>query len=224
MVTLPPVLGQKVKVATWSELADRKPHYALVANVDLVIIRYDDNVSVLHGRCHHRGALLADGSIQGQNLICGVHGWDYRYDTGVSEYNNSEALNKFGAWIEKDGVFVDPSEIRKWEEAHPQPFHRDDYQGTYADIHGTIEEPRTQYIHELAKHGLKKQGHHGAVSAMGIPAPDLPRWDDIQILTAQLARLPHLEETEVGTDVVIGPRARKPSIDSTRSLESGHSK
>ena len=33
-----------VQVAVWSELADRKPTYALVANVDLVIIRYDDQL------------------------------------------------------------------------------------------------------------------------------------------------------------------------------------
>ena len=35
------------------------------------------------GVVHHRGALLADGYVDGRNLICGVHGWDYRYDTGV---------------------------------------------------------------------------------------------------------------------------------------------
>ena len=73
----------KTKVANFSELEDRVPAYALVANVDLVIIRYDNQISVLYGRCHHRGALLADGYIDGENLICGVHFWDYRYDTGI---------------------------------------------------------------------------------------------------------------------------------------------
>jgi nitrite reductase/ring-hydroxylating ferredoxin subunit len=90
----------KVKIATWSTLPDRKPTYALVADVDLVVIRHDDSVSVLYGRCLHRGALMSDGHIDGQNLICGVHGWDYRYDTGVSSYNNAEALPRFQAFIE----------------------------------------------------------------------------------------------------------------------------
>ena len=53
---------QKERIAEWSELEDRKPAYALVANVDLVVIRWDDEVSVLYGRCLHRGALLADGT------------------------------------------------------------------------------------------------------------------------------------------------------------------
>ncbi len=80
----------KVVVAQFSGLEDRKPIAALVANVDLVVTRYDDNVSVLYGRCLHRGAMLADGFVDGPNLMCGVHGWDFRLDSGVSEYNNSE--------------------------------------------------------------------------------------------------------------------------------------
>ena len=62
----------KISVCGWDELEDRQPAYALVADVDLVIVRYDDNVSVLYGRCAHRGALMSDGHIDGDNLICGV--------------------------------------------------------------------------------------------------------------------------------------------------------
>jgi hypothetical protein len=45
----------KYAVAEWSRLEDRKPAHALVANVDLVVTRFDDQVSVLYGRCAHRG-------------------------------------------------------------------------------------------------------------------------------------------------------------------------
>ena len=86
---------KKVAIADWENLKDREPSYALVANVDLVIIRYDKDVSVLYGRCLHRGALLSDGAIEDGNLICGVHRWDFKYDTGVSEYDSGERLEKF---------------------------------------------------------------------------------------------------------------------------------
>ena len=79
----------KTAIATFSELEALKPTYALVANVDLVVIRFEkeDEVSVLYGRCLHRGALMADGHVEGSNLICGVHNWDYSYKSGVSSYN-----------------------------------------------------------------------------------------------------------------------------------------
>ncbi len=203
---------RKVSVAQWSVLQDRQPAYALVANVDLVVLRYDNQVSVLYGRCQHRGALMADGTVQGHNLICGVHGWDYRYDTGVSEYNNTEFLHKFKAWIDQndDAVYVDESEIVAWRINNPQPYKRDEYLGLYADIHGTPDEPHNKYTRHLAKNGLKSWGHHGQVSAMGVSMTELPRWEDINILTAQLARRPLMDEAEVSTDLIIGPNARRP--------------
>ena len=202
----------KATVATWSELDDRKPAYALAGGVDLVVVRYDDQVSVLYGRCLHRGALMSDATVEGDNLVCGVHLWDYRVDTGVSEYNNAEALQKFSSWVdeEADAVYVDEEEIAAWAEHHPQPYKRDEYLGLYADVHGTPAEPYNNYIQELARNGLQNVGHHGRVSAMGVPRGELPSWDDIQILTAQLATKPLLDDADVGTGLVIGPGAEKP--------------
>ncbi len=202
---------KKISVAKWSTLADRKPEYALVAEVDLVVVRFDDDVSVFYGRCLHRGALMSDGFVRGRNLICGVHDWDYRLDTGVSEYANDEKLPKFTAWVEDDAVYVDEEEIATWGQANPQPFNRDAYLGLYADTsHGTEEEPHTGLIQHYARSGLKQTGHHGKVESMGVPRDQLPSWDDLQILTAQLHKPPLLDDDPVGTDVVIGPNAQKP--------------
>jgi glutamate synthase domain-containing protein 2 len=202
--------SKPVEVARFSELGDREPAYALVANVDLVVVRHDDEVSVLYGRCLHRGALMADGFIKGEDIICGVHGWDYRFKTGVSAYSNDEKLPTFTAWVENDRVWVDEEEISAWERDHPQAWNRDAYLGLYADLTGAPEEPHTKLIHHLARHGLDKWGHHGQVAAMGVPADELPRWDDLLFVTAQLARLPLLDDEAVDTGVTIGPRAEKP--------------
>ncbi len=192
-----------------ASLVDRQPAYALVGDVDLVVVRYDAQVSVLYGRCLHRGALLADGRVDGRNLICGLHNWDYRVDTGISEYNNNERLQKFSSWIEDGHVVVDVDEIADWARANPQPYNRDEYQGTYQDPHGTPEEPFVGYIRSLAGTGLAA-GSHGPAAAMGVPRQALPSWDDLQFITAQLARIPKLDHEPVGTDLVVGPRAAKP--------------
>lgn len=200
-----------VKLVHWVSLADRTPTYSLVENTDLVIVRYDDDVSVMYGRCLHRGALLSDGHVdERDNLICGVHQWDYRIDTGVSEYNNSEFLHQFKAAVSDDWLYVDKADVVAFEEMHPQPFRRDEYQGTYQDTHPEDTEPYTTYIKELAKNGLKNYGHHGPSASMGVDRNTLPKWSNIQFLPAQLAKRPLLDEEEVETDVVIGPRAKKP--------------
>ena len=74
----------------------------------------------------------------------------------------------------------------------------------------TPEEPTVARSHALARDGLTQTGHHGEMGAMGVPLTELPRWSDIQFVTAQFATKPLLEDTKVGTRVVIGPRADKP--------------
>ena len=201
---------KKVSLMSWDQLPDRKPQHALVADVDLVVVRFDDELSVLYGRCAHRGALMADGFVSGDNLICGVHYWDYRMDSGISEYNNSETLPKFTSWVEDGQVCVDEDEIAAWAVDNPQPYNRDSYQGAYQDSHGTDDEPHVKFIRKLASEGLSKTGHHGPASAMGVPRDQLPKWDDIQFVVGQLHKLPLLDDEAVGTDLVIGPNAKKP--------------
>jgi hypothetical protein len=50
-----PAPPNRERVARWSVLADRVPTHALVSGVDLVVVRWDDQVSVFYGRCLHRG-------------------------------------------------------------------------------------------------------------------------------------------------------------------------
>ena len=74
----------------------------------------------------------------------------------------------------------------------------------------TTEEPTVEFIHQLARDGLSKFGHHGPMTSMGVPRHNLPHWDDIQVMVAQMATKPLLEEVQVSTELVIGPEARRP--------------
>ena len=197
-------------IATWNDLEIDTPTGVLVSTVDLVVVRYGEapgDHSVLYGRCLHRGVKLADGRVDGANLICGVHGWDYRLDTGVSAYNNDEALQRFTSWIDGGVVHVDLDEVEAWEREHPQPYDREVYLGAFADVHGAPEEPHVGLIQGLASGSA---GAHGPVAAMGVPRDQLPSWDSIQFVTAQLDRKPLFDDSAVATDVTIGPGAASP--------------
>lgn len=74
----------------------------------------------------------------------------------------------------------------------------------------TPEEPTVAFIHQLAREGLSKLGHHGPMTSMGVPRHLLPHWDDLQIMAAQMATKPLQESQDVGTELVIGPEAKKP--------------
>ena len=79
-----------------------------------------------------------------------------------------------------------------------------------ANSGSTAEEPTLAYIKALAKDGLSKTGHHGEMGAMGVPLTELPQWKDIQIIAAQMATKPLMEDVAVGSELIIGPNAKKP--------------
>ena len=74
----------------------------------------------------------------------------------------------------------------------------------------TPEEPTVAFIHQLAKEGLSKLGHHGPMTSMGVPRNQLPHWDDIQIMAAQMATKPLMEGQSVATELIVGPEAKQP--------------
>lgn len=74
----------------------------------------------------------------------------------------------------------------------------------------TREEPTVEFIHTLAREGLSTMGHHGPMAAMGVPRDQLPKWDGIQIMVAQLARKPLMDDVDVGSELVVGPKANRP--------------
>ena len=206
--------GHYMRSADWSviavdDLRDGQPTHADADGIDLVIIRHGDDVHVFEGRCPHRGALLADGRVDGANLICGVHGWDFRLDTGISAYNPSERIYKFASRIVHGEVRVDKGELITYQTLRPELRVASVYDRLFDDPHqDTAEEPFVSEIHDLARNGLA--GPHGKVAAMGVPRGELPSWDDLQILTAQLARFPMLDDEPVETAVTIGPAAARP--------------
>lgn len=81
---------------------------------------------------------------------------------------------------------------------------------TMPQARATSEEPTVEFIHQLALEGLKTVGHHGPMAAMGVPRDQLPGWDEIQIMVAQMHRKPLMEDVAVGTEVIIGPESKKP--------------
>ena len=204
-------LQKPVKIAELNEVKEKEPTHAQVLGTDLVIIKFGAEASVLYGRCLHRGALLSDGYVDGKNLICGVHYWDYRYETGVSEYAPDERLRKFKHAIKEGILYVDKAEIEEFEDKEiPPRFNEDEYLGKYQDTHPEAPEPYNRYIQSLAKDGLSQVGHHGQTTAMGVERDLLPKWNDIQFLPAQLSRKPLLDEDAVDMAVTIGPNAKRP--------------
>ena len=141
----------------------------------------------------HKGSSFKPKAFQadddGMAYLCACkHTQNAPFCDGTHKKFTSEQVGKEGP-----GVQIQPAEGSQLPVGEPTP-----------------EEPTVAYIHELAKHGLSKVGHHGPMTSMGVPRHLLPHWDDIQIMVAQMAKKPLQEDQAVDTKLVIGPNTKKP--------------
>jgi len=118
-----------VRVASVDDLTGNTPHTVRVSGVDLVLVRQGDDVRALYGRCAHRGALMSDGRVEGDLLVCGLHGWRYEIATGVAPVNPAVTLATFPAWVSGGAVFVDQAAVDAYAQANPPTYEDDGYQG-----------------------------------------------------------------------------------------------
>lgn len=74
---------EPVAILSYEDLSRDEPVGRLVEGVDLVAVLDVSHVArVYYGRCQHRGALLADGPMEGEHLVCTLHGSTYDAETG----------------------------------------------------------------------------------------------------------------------------------------------
>lgn len=111
-------MSEGIPVIAWSELDDESPVAARVLDVDLVVIRIGDAVHVLHSRCPHRGANLADGTVEAGCIVCSEHGWDFCCATGESPALGGERVHRFESWVDGDQVFVAADALRSFSSDH----------------------------------------------------------------------------------------------------------
>jgi phenylpropionate dioxygenase-like ring-hydroxylating dioxygenase large terminal subunit len=72
-------------------LLEAGPQPFTLLGVELVIWRNaDGEVSVLRDRCPHRHAMLSKGWVEGDDLLCGYHGWSFNSEGGCTRVPQKE--------------------------------------------------------------------------------------------------------------------------------------
>ena len=77
---------KKTQIIELEKQKDRNPMHNQTNFLDMLSIRYDENVPVLYGRCQHLGTLMADRYIDGPSSSLGIdqntlQGWSKYYFT-----------------------------------------------------------------------------------------------------------------------------------------------
>jgi cytochrome P450/nitrite reductase/ring-hydroxylating ferredoxin subunit len=102
-----------VRVANVDELPGEGPYAVAAAGVDLVLLRSRSGLRVYEGRCPHQGALLGEGEIDGQSLVCRNHRWRFDGETGRRIGGGNECLRACPVKEVAREVFVDVGALKR---------------------------------------------------------------------------------------------------------------
>jgi len=186
-----------VTVLKTHELEDGKGTTVFVNERDIALYKYEGDFYALDNTCLHREGKLGDGHMDGPNVICPLHDWDYDVKTGVSRWNAHETIATYTVRVEGDDVQIDADTVP------PKPRFQDEYLGLYARRDDKFE----YEMHDIHAYS---RGTREFVEPMGSERKNYPTFEDLYFLPGQLATLPLLDHEEVSTEVVIGAKRAKP--------------
>jgi glutamate synthase domain-containing protein 2 len=186
-----------VEVLKTHELEEGKGTTVFVNERDVALYQYQGGFYALDNTCLHRAGQLGDGWLDGPNVICPLHGWDYDVKTGVSRYEPREKVATYPVQVDGDRVMIDADAVP------PKPRFKGEYLGMWTRRHDDFE----GFMHDI--HAMSG-GQREEVEPMGSEHRTYPSFENLYFLPGQLATLPLLDHEEVSTETVIGAKAKKP--------------
>lgn len=84
-----------IKLCKVSDLIDRQGKRFIVDDTEVALFKIDDEIYALSNICpHQHTALIYDGYIEDDCVVCPAHGWMFELKTGKLKNGNS-VLTKF---------------------------------------------------------------------------------------------------------------------------------
>ena len=186
-----------VEVLQADQLDESKGTTVFVNERDIALYRYQGDFYALDNQCVHRDGQLGDGHMDGANVICPLHQWDYDVHTGVSRYNPGEKVAVYPARQVNGRVEIDADAVP------PKPRFKSEYLGLWA----RRTDPLEGEMHDIHSYS---RGSHEFVEPMGSEKRDYAGFSDLYFLPGQLAVLPLLDHEQVDSETIIGARRARP--------------
>lgn len=98
-----------VPVAKASEIPPGSAILVEINNLEIALFRLGDEFYATSNLCIHQGGPLAEGRIDGEQVICPWHHWRFNIKDGTSPLSPKLKLRTFPVKREEDQILIDLS-------------------------------------------------------------------------------------------------------------------
>jgi nitrite reductase/ring-hydroxylating ferredoxin subunit len=100
----------RVKAMPVAAVTSGKGVLASVDGRDVAVFRRGEELLAIGNDCPHQGGSLCDGWVEGDIVVCPLHGWEFDMRTGACMTVPGESVPRYIATVEDRTVYLEEPE------------------------------------------------------------------------------------------------------------------
>ena len=100
----------RVKAMPVAAVTPGKGVLASVNGRDVAVFRRGEEILAIGNDCPHQGGSLCDGWVEGDIVVCSLHGWEFDMRTGACMTVPGESVPRYIATVEDRTVYLEEAE------------------------------------------------------------------------------------------------------------------
>ncbi len=100
-------MGTFTKVATRGDIPEGTGKTVEAGGRKIALFNLEGSFYAIDDTCKHRGGPLGEGELDGRNVVCPWHGWEYDVTTGKNVDDENIRLACFAVRLEGDDILLE---------------------------------------------------------------------------------------------------------------------
>jgi nitrite reductase/ring-hydroxylating ferredoxin subunit len=96
-----------IKIGSIEQIPPGSVMEAIVGDRTFAMCNVAGEVHVLDGSCPHVGGPLGQGALDGGNVVCPWHAWEFDCRTGMNDHNEDVAVRCFPVRMDGADILID---------------------------------------------------------------------------------------------------------------------
>ena len=97
----------RVRALQVAELPRGEAALATVNGLDVAVFRRGEEILAIGNACPHQGGNLCDGFIEGDIVICPLHGWEFDLRSGACMTVPGESVPRYRVTVEDGAIWLE---------------------------------------------------------------------------------------------------------------------
>lgn len=97
----------RVRALDVGELAPGGTAFATVDGIDVAIFHRGAEIFAIGNECPHQGGSLCDGPVEGDIVICPLHGWEFDLRSGACMTVPGESVPAFTVTVHEGAIYLE---------------------------------------------------------------------------------------------------------------------